>query len=721
MVDESPGLPKLRDLIVEHFNDDELRDLCFDLGVKYDSLGGGNTASKARELIAHMDRIGRLVDLVKACRRLRPKVIWPGAWTSGSTLPTQPYFFGRDEELARIADALDPDSTGWGVLIDGPGGIGKTALAIRAGHLASDELYPTKIFLSAKVRELTPRGEQQLEDYMLPNYMTLLAELARELGDDSVVKIDPNERAKAVRQLLSNQHALIIIDNLETFEDAERERLFQFLKRLPRTCKAVVTSRRRTDIAAEIIRLDRLKPEEARKLVDKLAQRNPRLARASDQERQDLYEVTKGNPLLIEWIAGQLGREGSQCRTVADTCKLLEVAPKDNDPLEYIFGDLLDTFTEHETAVLAALTHFTQPAREEWIAEVSGLALPAAQTALEDLTDRALLASDAQAHTFILPPLVATFLRRKRAHVISQAGERLTDGVYALALENGYRQYKRFPALEDGWPKIASALPFFLQGDNTRLQKLCSSLRFFLNYSGRWDERLSLSLQAEERAVAAKEVHSAGWRAYDAGRVYYMRGQAAEVLACADRARSYWATSSTRAKAIAIRLRGLGHHLEKDYPAAIAAFREALILHRTVETESDDVVIALNSLAEVESLSGDYAASEQDHREALRIAQKVGYREGESFVTGDLAELALGRGDWTTAETLAQIALSVATEIGRQELIARNSRRLAQALIRQNRKSEGLPYAQHAVEIYTQLRSPDLEEAQAVLKESVNE
>ena len=71
-------------------------------------------------------------------------------------LPHQPYFFGREEELAIIAEAFDPESNGWGVLIDGPGGIGKTALAIRAGHLAPDSMYPTKIFLSAKIRELTP-------------------------------------------------------------------------------------------------------------------------------------------------------------------------------------------------------------------------------------------------------------------------------------------------------------------------------------------------------------------------------------------------------------------------------------------------------------------------------------------------------------------------------------------------------------------------------------
>lgn len=52
-------------------------------------------------------------------------------------LPTLQPFFGREEELKKIADALDPDSRTWGALIDGPGGMGKTSLAVYAAYDAS--------------------------------------------------------------------------------------------------------------------------------------------------------------------------------------------------------------------------------------------------------------------------------------------------------------------------------------------------------------------------------------------------------------------------------------------------------------------------------------------------------------------------------------------------------------------------------------------------------
>ncbi len=143
----------------------------------------------------------------------------PNAEPIHNSLPNQPYFFGRAAELARIADALDPEAQGWGVLISGPGGIGKTALSIRAAHLAPKETYPIKIFLSAKVTQLTPQGVEKLEDFMLPNYIALLSELARELGDDGIAKMDPNLRANEVRRLLADKHALLVIDNLETFDE----------------------------------------------------------------------------------------------------------------------------------------------------------------------------------------------------------------------------------------------------------------------------------------------------------------------------------------------------------------------------------------------------------------------------------------------------------------------------------------------------------------------
>jgi tetratricopeptide (TPR) repeat protein len=315
--------------------------------------------------------------------------------------------------------------------------------------------------------------------------------------------------------------------------------------------------------------------------------------------------------------------------------------------------------------------------------------------------------------------MVAEFLRRKKPDVVAETGNRLENRAYALIGENGFSKHNRFPVLDAVWPTVAPALPLFLAGDNDRLQAVCIALVEFLNFTGRWDELLSLSQQAEAKALATGDYNNAGGRAFHAGWVHYLRRQANEVLACAERAETHWreAKAGTRERATAIRLRGIGHQLKEDYPAAIASYRESLDLHRSLSAKSVDVAVGLNDLANAEKLSGDHAAAERDFREALRIARAVGYSEGAAYITGNLAVLALVQKDWPGGETLAREALALAEKLGRLELIATDCYLISAALAQQGRKAEGLPYARRGVEIYTKLGSPDLEYAHAALRE----
>ncbi len=248
---------------------------------------------------------------------------------------------------------------------------------------------------------------------------------------------------------------------------------------------------------------------------------------------------------------------------------------------------------------------------------------------------------------------------------------------------------------------------------------MCRALSNFLDFTGRWDEWLSLSEQAEAKAVAADEYLSAGWRSYEQGMVHYIRGQADAVLACAERALAHWQVAhiGVREHAAAMSLRGMGHQLKADFPPAFAAYRAALEFDLTFSVESYDVAAALNDLADVEQAAGDLDAAERDYREALRVASGVGDTEGVAIVTGNLAALALELNDWPRAESLAREALTLAENLGRLELIASDYYRLAEALMRQGKSSEALPYARRGVEIYTRLGSPDLEAARATLKE----
>ena len=71
-------LTRLRCILAERFDEEDLRTLCSDLGIDYDDLPAKGRANKARELINHLDRHKRIPELIEIGKKLRPDVTWEG-------------------------------------------------------------------------------------------------------------------------------------------------------------------------------------------------------------------------------------------------------------------------------------------------------------------------------------------------------------------------------------------------------------------------------------------------------------------------------------------------------------------------------------------------------------------------------------------------------------------------------------------------------------------
>lgn len=69
----------LRQILDKHFNESELHNLTFELGVDYEALSGFTKQDKARELITYLERRDRVPELIQACQQLRPTAPW---WSS---------------------------------------------------------------------------------------------------------------------------------------------------------------------------------------------------------------------------------------------------------------------------------------------------------------------------------------------------------------------------------------------------------------------------------------------------------------------------------------------------------------------------------------------------------------------------------------------------------------------------------------------------------------
>src|SRR5688572_14767082 len=118
------------------------------------------------------------------------------------TLPTPlSSFVGRQRDIARVADAVrQPDVRL--VTMLGPGGVGKTRLAIRvAGELK--ESYPNGVWFVA----LAPIRDPAMVAFAIAESLGIQETGARAIEED-------------IREFLRHRHALLILDNVEHLLEA---------------------------------------------------------------------------------------------------------------------------------------------------------------------------------------------------------------------------------------------------------------------------------------------------------------------------------------------------------------------------------------------------------------------------------------------------------------------------------------------------------------------
>jgi tetratricopeptide (TPR) repeat protein len=682
----------------------------------------------AAKVVAAVSRVAKKIDpkptLARSITESRKPPI-------SSTLPSQPFFFGRENELVIIADAISADSRTWGTLIYGPGGIGKTALAIEAAHRAPSTFFENKIFISAKERELTSKGEVSSKDFSHNSFFSILNEIALQLGEEGIPRLAPDERANALKLALQTRKTLIILDNLETLNNDDRDHIYQFLNRLPQENKAIVTSRRRDETDARTIRLDQLQEAEAEKLISELAKRNPRLHDISDTDKKELFFSASGNPLVIRWIMGQVGRDGTNIKTVAEAINFMRQAPHDNDPLEYVFGDLLNSLIPTEKIVLVAMVYLNVSPKAEWIAKVTGYSETTIEMVWEELVNRSILVTTQGSKDYFLPHITRQFVKNKLPNEVVEAEEKLAKYAFQIALEFGGRKNIQQQAhLDKNWPVISAVLPFFIKHDNNNLQIICDALDMFLRSSGLWDEWLWLNQQAEIVAIIHDDYDSAGERAYKIGLIYSYLSKPNDVLHYATRAEKHWQNVRTekfsiKGKTRANHLRGISYKLTGNYSKAIEIINSALEIWNETEPEGIDIAAALNTLGEIQFKQGEMTNSkekilqaEKNFEKAIRIALKNDHKEDASVYMGNLASIALKQGYWSKLETLAKHALDLAKEFGQQDEIAKENLHIAIAYLNLGRGStDGLKASKNAVEIYRRLGHKDLPAAEAILAE----
>lgn len=145
-------------------------------------------------------------------------------------LPPAVGLIGRDATIADLAARLAPaETTGAGtVLLVGPGGIGKTALAVAVGHRLAPAYPDGQLFVDLRGAQADP-----VDPY------AVLGRVLRALGvSRAEVPSDPDERLAAYRSVLADRRMLLVLD------DAAAEEQVRPLLPPVDGCATIVTSRR---------------------------------------------------------------------------------------------------------------------------------------------------------------------------------------------------------------------------------------------------------------------------------------------------------------------------------------------------------------------------------------------------------------------------------------------------------------------------------------------
>ena len=206
---------------------------------------------------------------------------------------------------------------------------------------------------------MDPHGPHDESPFAVSGFTQMLDAIARRLQKPEITQAPADERPRLLIDALTGTRTLLVLDNLETLTDADQRSLFAFLGHLPRTCKVLLTSRPLVIATGRRLKLQQLDQTAALQTLADIARDNPTLAAAPEPDRLRLITETGGNTLLLTWTAWQVG--SGYCTTITDALAHLRSCPPGNDPLQFIFGDLLARFTPEEERIVATLSYPTEP------------------------------------------------------------------------------------------------------------------------------------------------------------------------------------------------------------------------------------------------------------------------------------------------------------------------------------------------------------------------
>jgi predicted ATPase/DNA-binding SARP family transcriptional activator/Tfp pilus assembly protein PilF len=556
----------------------------------------------------------------------------PLATVAGASIeiPALP-FLGREAELARVAAALADPACRILTLI-GPGGMGKTRLAVQA---------------AAQHRDRFPQGIYQVSLIGVATAERLLTTLATALGIGG-----PHELLDRIGAALHDRSALILLDNFDQVLDAA-PLLHELVRRAPRL-KLLVTARERlqlqeewvVDIAGLAVPPSAEAPDAIAYSAIQLFAQRARQVRAdfvlSDENLADVVAICRlveGMPLAIELAAAWLRaltpaeilRELTESMAILTTT--LRDVPERHRSVEGVFAQTWERLSEPERRALSRLAVFDDGFTRAAAMEVA----QATPIILAGLMDRALIRRD-RAGRYAIHELLRQYAAQRLA---------ADPGAQQATLLHFCRMCMRLLEQRNG----------DLQGAHQR-QALAE---LEAEYDNLW---VAWNWGVQERRLEELAAGLDGWYRLHELRGWYLDGiqslaqLAARLEGATDaEAALLLARTRTRIGALACWV-GQFAEAERALEAALPLLRaNGLLL---------DVAFTLTSMGYVASEQDDIQRAEELLREGLEAYRALGHQSGVAWAIDALGDLAGGQGDYARARELLNESSTIFSALGDQ-------------------------------------------------------
>jgi tetratricopeptide (TPR) repeat protein/transcriptional regulator with XRE-family HTH domain len=594
---------------------------------------------------------GQALAEFEAVARGRPVPVAPTG-TGNAAVRTLPRdvasFTGRQQELdqlvAAAADAGGPGAVVGIHAIGGMAGVGKTAFAVHAAHRLADRFPGGQIFLP--LHGHTP-GQQPVDP------ADALASLLLTIGV-SAGQIPPGLEARIAlwRDRLADRQLLLVLDDAVGSEQVQ--------PLLPGTggSLVLVTSRRHLFALedATAISLDTLPPDQAAALLVRLAGRGG--LSLGDPAVGEITRLCGFLPLAIGMVARQLHHHAAwtaaaRAAELAAAVDRLELMITEHLSVAAAFDLSYADLTQDQQRLFRRLgMHPGTDVDAYAAAALDGIGLAAARRGLEALYDQYLLTEPA-AGRYRLHDLI-----REHARALAERVDQDRDGAIARLLDYySYtaaradalitRQARPAGAPEDG--TVPAAVPVLADREQAlawaRAER--ASLLACLDHATR---------AGQHARVTALTVGIAGLLRSDGPWADAIGRHTAAVQAARYLGDRLGEAGALNDLAILRRLTG-------DYPAAAQALEQALGIYRDIGDRLGQAN-ALSALGFVRLMTGDNPAASLVLEQALGIYRDIGDRLGQANALSGLGSLRLLTSDFRAAAQAREQALGIYQELG---------------------------------------------------------